>query len=109
MNCSPKTMLKVAAVLGAILVVTYFAVPEAQALVLAGAPVLLALICPVMMLVMAFTMKGRAGSGSCEAAPREAGARAGPRDVDPGEGWPGPAARGEPANDAVGPRQALPG
>ncbi|ODV09286.1 MAG: hypothetical protein ABT20_11390 [Rubrivivax sp. SCN 70-15] len=66
MHCSPKTMLKVAAGLGAILAIAYFTVPQAQALVLASAPVLLALVCPLSMLLMAFTMRGPAGGTSCK-------------------------------------------
>lgn len=61
MNCSLKTMAKLAAGLGAILAVVYFAVPAAQAFVWASAPILLSLICPVMMLVMMFTMRGNTG------------------------------------------------
>ncbi len=61
MNCSLKTMVKLAAGLGAILAVVYFTVPAAQALVLASAPILLSLICPVVMLVMMFTMRGNTG------------------------------------------------
>jgi hypothetical protein len=61
MNCSLKTMAKLAAGLGAILAVVYFAVPAAQAFVLASAPILLSLICPAMTLVMMFTMRGNTG------------------------------------------------
>lgn len=61
MNCSLKTMAKLAAGLGAILAIVYFAVPAAQAFVLASAPILLSLICPVMMLVMLFAMRGNTG------------------------------------------------
>lgn len=85
MNCNPRTMLKVAAGLGAILAIAYFALPGAQAFVLASAPVLLALICPVMMLVMVFTMKGKASSESCESTQPDAPARTEPRDAAPGK------------------------
>lgn len=66
MKCSLKTMAKLAAGLGAILALVYFTVPAAQAFVLASAPLLLSLICPVMMLVMMFTMRGN----TCVAADR---------------------------------------
>jgi hypothetical protein len=58
MNCNPRTLIKAAAVLGAALAVAYYAVPGAQAFILASTPILLALICPVAMIVMMFTMKG---------------------------------------------------
>ncbi len=64
MNCSLKTMAKVAAGLGAILAVVYFTVPAAQAFVWASAPILLSLVCPVMMLVMMFTMRGNTGAAA---------------------------------------------
>lgn len=57
MNCNVKTMLKLAAGLGFVLTVAYFALPGAQALVLASAPILVALICPLTMAGMMFTMK----------------------------------------------------
>ena len=62
MNCSPKTMLKIAIGLAAVLAFAYFALPEAQAAsLLAKAPLLLALLCPLAMLLMAFTMNRTSG------------------------------------------------
>lgn len=61
MHCNAKTMIKIAAALGAVLATTYVAVPEARALVAAGAPILLALICPITMIAMMFMMKAPAG------------------------------------------------
>lgn len=57
MHCNPKTMIKIGVGIGAALLVAYFAFPGARALVIASAPILLALICPVMMIVMMFAMK----------------------------------------------------
>lgn len=58
MNCSTNTMLKVATGLGAILGVAYFAFPAAQTMLIASAPYLLLLICPISMGVMMLMMKG---------------------------------------------------
>lgn len=60
MHCNAKTMIRIAAALGAVLATTYLAVPEARALVAASAPILLALICPITMLAMMFMMKAPA-------------------------------------------------
>lgn len=68
MHCSPKAMIKAASVLGGALLIAYFAFPEAQTLVLVSAPILLALICPVMMIVMMFMMRRRPGQPSGSAA-----------------------------------------
>lgn len=59
MHCSLQTMAKLAAGLGAILAVGYFALPDARAWLLASTPVLLALVCPVSMIAMMFMMKGK--------------------------------------------------
>ena len=58
MKCDPKTMVKAAVALGAAIAAAYFAFPAARALILASAPILLALVCPVAMLVMMYSMKG---------------------------------------------------
>lgn len=55
MKCDSKMMVKIAAGLGVALAVAYFALPAAHAFILASAPLLVALICPVAML---FMMKG---------------------------------------------------
>lgn len=65
MPCSPKTMIKTAAALGGILALAYLAFPEARAFVTASAPVLLALICPISMVVMMVMMRKPDGSSSC--------------------------------------------
>lgn len=58
MKCDSKMMLKIAGGLGVALGVAYFTLPAAQALILASAPILLVLICPVAMLLMMKTMNG---------------------------------------------------
>lgn len=63
MHCKPKTMIKTAVALGAVLVATYLAVPEARGFVAASAPIQLALICPITMIAMLFMMNGTAGKG----------------------------------------------
>lgn len=66
MKCSPKTMLTVALSLALAGLVAYFAFPAAQALILAYAPLLVALICPISMLAMMWTMRGNgSGAGTC--------------------------------------------
>lgn len=57
MNCS-KTMIKVAAGLGVGATVLYFAFPQAQSLILANTPLLIALACPISMGIMMLMMKG---------------------------------------------------
>ncbi len=52
MKCNTNTMLKTAAGLAVMAGVVYLAVPTAQAFVLASAPILIALICPISMLIM---------------------------------------------------------
>ena len=58
MKCDAKTMLKTAAGLGLALAVAYFTLPAARMLILVSAPILLALICPVAMLLMMRNMNG---------------------------------------------------
>ena len=66
MKCSPKTMLIVALSLALAGLVAYFAFPAAQALILASAPLLVALICPVSMLMMMWAMRdGGSNAGAC--------------------------------------------
>ena len=55
MNCDSRTMIKIAIGLGAALAVAYVAWPAAHAFIVASAPILLALSCP---LAMIFMMKG---------------------------------------------------
>jgi fatty acid desaturase len=69
MKCNLKTMATLAAALLAVLAAAYFAFPAAQAFILASTPILLALICPMMMIFMMFTMRGH-GASSREAAPK---------------------------------------
>lgn len=86
MHCSLKTMAKLAVGLGAILAVAYFALPDARAWLLASAPVLLALVCPLSMIVMMFMMKGKdkAADGKDERAkPGEVTASGHARDAAP--------------------------
>ncbi len=56
MRCDMKTMFRTAGVIGLVAVIGYFAVPGARAFIVASAPVLIALICPVSMVVMMFMM-----------------------------------------------------
>lgn len=71
MRCNVKTMLRSAGALGLVAVIGYFAVPEARAFIVASAPVLIALICPVSMVAMMLMMNG---SGSKESESRQAAA-----------------------------------
>ncbi|KGH20555.1 hypothetical protein P606_20240 [Comamonas thiooxydans] len=73
-------MLKMAVWLGLGLAVAYFAIPAAHALILASAPFLVALICPV---AMFFMMKGMNGNQKDESAkPGESKVETAGRDVD---------------------------
>lgn len=69
MHCNLKTMAKIAAAILVALGVAWFAFPAAQAFIVASAPILLLLICPVMMIAMMFMMRGH-GAGMPDAAPR---------------------------------------
>ena len=81
MKCDSKMMVKMAVGLGVGLAVAYFALPAAQALVLASAPFLVVLICPV---AMFFMMKGMNGNKPDERAkPGESKAESGVCGVDP--------------------------
>lgn len=81
MNCDFKTMIKIAVGLGAALAVAYFAVPAAHAFILASAPLLLALVCPIAMILM---MKGMNGSKNDERSKLdESKMKSGVGDADP--------------------------
>lgn len=81
MKCDSKILVKMAVWLGLGLAVAYFAIPAAHAFILASAPFLVALICPVAML---FMMKGMNGNQKNESAkPGESKAESGVRDGDP--------------------------
>ena len=69
MHCNLKTMAKIAAAILVFLGVAWFAFPAAQGVIVASAPILLALICPVMMIAMMFTMRGH-GAGTPHPAPK---------------------------------------
>ncbi|MDZ7855772.1 DUF2933 domain-containing protein [Sphaerotilus sp.] len=69
MKCSLKTMVTLAATLLAALGAAYVAFPAAQGFVVASAPILLALICPVTMIVMMLTMRGH-GANAADAKPK---------------------------------------
>lgn len=56
MKCNSKTMLSFALALGLAGVIAYVAFPAAQSLIVAYAPVLLVLVCPISMLVMMWAM-----------------------------------------------------
>ncbi len=59
MKCDSKMLLNTAAVLGIAVAVAYFTLPAAHAFILAAAPLLLVLVCPLSML---FMMKGMTAS-----------------------------------------------
>lgn len=73
MKCS-KTMLYVAGALAAAAAGAYFALPEVRSWLAASLPLLVALVCPISMLVMMRSMHGGATA-------REAVPAAGPRAV----------------------------
>jgi len=84
MKCDANTMIKVAAGLGIALAVAYVALPSAHAFILASAPILLALACPLAMVVMMFAMKGMNG-GNKDDSPKPDGDRSPPLGVrEPG-------------------------
>lgn len=56
MNCNTKTMLKTAGGLGLLATVAYFTLPAAQDFLVASAPILLLLICPLSMFFMMKSM-----------------------------------------------------
>jgi len=58
MKCNAKTMLSVAAAMGVAALLAYLAFPEAKLFILANTPILIALICPVSMLIMMWSMRG---------------------------------------------------
>lgn len=70
MKCNSRTMFSVAAGLLGAAAIAYFAVPAAQAFILASLPVLIALVCPLSMLVMMKVMHGahQGTGGTAEAA-----------------------------------------
>ncbi len=56
MKCDSKMMVKIAVWLGVGLVAAYFTLPAAHAFILASAPFLVTLICPIAMLFMMKSM-----------------------------------------------------
>lgn len=58
MKYESKMVLKTAIGLGIALAVAYFMLPEVRTFILYSAPILVALICPVAMLLMTKTMNG---------------------------------------------------
>ena len=58
MKCNSRTMLTVGLALGLAGTFAYFTIPAAQAFLLASAPLLVALICPISMLFMMKAMNG---------------------------------------------------
>ncbi len=58
MKCNSRTMLATALALGLTAVFAYFAFPAARAFIVGSAPVLIALVCPVSMLLMMKAMNG---------------------------------------------------
>ena len=58
MKCNSRTMLAAALALGLAAVFAYLAFPAAKAFIVASVPVLVALVCPVSMLLIMKTMNG---------------------------------------------------
>lgn len=65
MNCSRKTMINLALMMGAVLVGAYLALPQFHALILGIAPILLVTLCPLSMFFMMRAM-GQHGKGDEE-------------------------------------------
>jgi hypothetical protein len=59
MHCNMKTMAKAIAAVIAMAIIAYIALPGAREFVIAFTPILLALICPVMMIGMMWMMRGK--------------------------------------------------
>lgn len=82
MKCDSKMMVKTAVWLGAGLAVAYFSLPKVHGFILASAPFLLVLICPVAMLIMMKGMNGMNGNKKDESAkPGESKAQSRVRDA----------------------------
>lgn len=82
MNCNSKTMLKTAAALGISTAVAYFTLPAAHAFILASAPLLVVLICPVAMIIMMMSMNTDKKADSAKVGMSEVGS--GGNDADLG-------------------------
>ena len=67
MNCSFKLMIKLAGGLGVALALAYFALPGAKAFVIASAPILLALVCPLPIVVAMIAMRGNSAKADAPA------------------------------------------
>ena len=80
MKCNLKSMATLAAALLSVLAAAYIAFPAAQTFILASAPLLVALICPAMMVVMMF-MRGHGTSAPEDAPKAEVSSRATPEMV----------------------------
>ena len=83
MKCDTNTMLKTAAGLAIALAVAYLTVPAAHAFILAGTPILVALICPVSMLFMMKAMHSKGNDPGTQADGCKA--VAGPNAAAPGQ------------------------
>lgn len=64
MNCNLKLMMKLAAAAAVALALLYFAVPATQSAILASAPLLLLLLCPLSMVVMVLAMNRADGQAA---------------------------------------------
>ena len=62
MHCNMKTMAKAIAAVIAMAIIAYIALPGAREFVIAFTPILLALICPVMMIGMMWMMRSKDAS-----------------------------------------------
>lgn len=56
-HCNARTMVKVALTLGGVVAAAAVALPQARELLLAAAPLLLALVCPISMIAMVLMMR----------------------------------------------------
>lgn len=67
MHCNVKVMAKVAAVLAGGFGVAWFTFPQFRELMVASAPLLFVLLCPLSMVAMMFMMRGQDGQNTCSA------------------------------------------
>jgi hypothetical protein len=69
MQCNTNTMLKAAAGLAAVMATAYFAFPAAHSFILASAPFLVALLCPISTLFMMKAMASKSAESPVKGEP----------------------------------------
>ena len=77
MNCSAKTMLKVAAGLGLLAIAAYFTLPQFRAFIIGSLPLLLTLLCPLSMIFMMKSMNSQQATKEAKPEPAPASQPAG--------------------------------